>query len=107
MSVKKIKASKIKLSDEKFGEKVYGNFTVEYTVKSSEQSVNIMEKPSEKSRIVKKIGKNDIVGEIQDFGEWVFVYYPNTYPDFTYGYVRKSKLKKKIRHPFENIDLFN
>ena len=107
VNVKEIKAPKIKLSDEKFDEKVYGNFTVEYAVKLSEQSVNIMEKPSEKSRIVKKIGKNDIVGEIQDFGEWVFVYYPNTYPDFTYGYVRKSKLKKNIRHPFENIDLFH
>ena len=107
VNVKEIKAPKIKLSDEKFDEKVYGNFTVEYAVKSSEQSVNIMEKPSEKSRIVKKIGKNDIVGEIQDFGEWVFVYYRNTYPDFTYGYVRKSKLKKNIRHLFENIDLFH
>ena len=107
VNVKEIKAPKIKLSDEKFDEKVYGNFTVEYAVKSSEQSVNIMEKPIEKSRIVKKIGKNDIVGEIQDFGEWIFVYYPNTYPDFTYGYVRKSKLKKNIRHPFENIDLFH
>jgi len=55
---------------------------------------------------LKKLEKNDTVGEIQDFGEWVFVYYRNTYPDFTYGYVRKSELKKNIRHPFENIDLF-
>ena len=68
---------------------------------------NIMENPDINSKIVKKIGKDDSVGEIQDFGEWIFVYYPNTYPDFTYGYVRKSKLKKNIRHPFENIDLFN
>ncbi len=76
-------------------------------MKSPNNSANTMEKPSEKSKIIKKIGQNDIVGEIQDFGEWVFVYYRNTYPDFTYGYVRKSELKKKIRHPFENIDLFH
>ena len=107
VNVKEIKAPKIKLSDEKFDEKVYGNFTVEYAVKSSEQSVNIMEKPDINSKIVKKIRKDDSVGEIQDFGEWVFVYYCNTYPDFTYGYVRKSELKKNIRHPFENIDLFH
>lgn len=107
VNVEKIKAQKIKLSDEKFGEKVYGNFTVEYAVKSPEMSVNIMEKPDVNSKIVKKLEKNDTVGEIQDFGEWVFVYYRNTYPDFTYGYVRKSKLKKNIRHPFENIDLFH
>ena len=42
----------------------------------------------------------------KDFGEWVFVYYYEVYPEFLYGYVRKSELKKNIRHPFENIDLF-
>ena len=107
VDAEEIKTPKIKLSEEKYYTKLDGHFTVGYTVKSTKNSVNIMEKPNEKSRIVKKIGKNDIIGEIQDFGEWVFVYYPNTYPDFTYGYVRKSKLKKNIRHPFENIDLFN
>ena len=107
VNAEEIKTPKVNLSEKKYYTKLNGHFTIGYTVKSPRNSVNIMEKPSEKSRIVKKIGKNDIVGEIQDFGEWVFVYYPNTYPDFTYGYVRKSKLKKNIRHPFENIDLFN
>ena len=107
VDAEEIKTPKMKLSEEKYYTKLDGHFTVGYTVKSTKNSVNIMEKPNEKSRIVKKIGKNDIVGEIQDFGEWVFVYYRNTYPDFTYGYVRKSKLKKNIKHPFENIDLFH
>ena len=107
VDAEEIKTPKMKLSEEKYYTKLDGHFTVGYTVKSTKNSVNIMEKPNEKSRIEKKIGKNDTVGEIQDFGEWVFVYYRNKYPDFTYGYVRKSELKKNIRHPFENIDLFN
>ena len=106
INVEKIKAPKIKLSDEKFGEKVYGNFTIEYAVKSPEKSVNIMEKPDVNSKIVKKLEKNDTVGEIQDFGEWVFVYYYEVYPEFLYGYVHKSELKKKIKSPYEHIGTF-
>ncbi len=107
VNAEEIKTPKVKLSEEKYYIKLDGHFTIGYTVKSQKNSVNIMENPDINSKIVKKIGKDDSVGEIQDFGEWIFVYYPNTYPDFTYGYVRKSKLKKNIRHPFENIDLFN
>ena len=107
VNAEEIKVPKVTLSEEKYDTKLAGHFTVGYTVKSPNGSVNIMEKPDENSKVVKRIGKNDTVGEIQDFGEWVFVYYRNTYPDFTYGYVRKSKLKKNIRHPFENIDLFH
>ena len=107
VNAEEIKVPKVILSEEKYDTKLNGHFTVGYTVKSTKNSVNIMEKPDANSKVVKRIGKNDTVGEIQDFGEWVFVYYRNTYPDFTYGYVRKSELKKNIRHPFENIDLFN
>ena len=107
VNAEEIKAPKVNLSEEKYDTKLNGHFTVGYTVKSPNGSANIMEKPDANSKVVKRIGKNDTVGEIQDFGEWVFVYYRNTYPDFTYGYVRKSELKKNIRHPFENIDLFN
>ena len=66
-----------------------------------------MEKPDINSKIVKKLGKDDTVGEIQDFGEWVFVYYYEVYPEFLYGYVRKSELKKKIKSPYEHIGSFN
>ena len=107
VNAEEIKAPKVNLSEEKYYTKLNGHFTVGYTVKSPNGSANIMEKPDANSKVVKRIGKNDTVGEIQDFGEWVFVYYPNVYPDFSYGYVRKSELKKNIRHPFENIDLFN
>ena len=107
VNAEEIKAPKVNLSEEKYDTKLNGHFTVGYTVKSPNGSANIMEKPDANSKVVKRIGKNDTIGEIQDFGEWVFVYYRNTYPDFTYGYVRKSELKKNIRHPFENIDLFN
>ena len=107
VNAEEIKVPKVTLSEEKYDTKLAGHFTVGYTVKSPNGSANIMEKPDANSKVVKRIGKNDTVGEIQDFGEWVFVYYRNTYPDFTYGYVRKSELKKNIRHPFENIDLFN
>lgn len=107
VNAEEIKVPKVNLSEEKYDTKLNGHFTVGYTVKSPNGSANIMEKPDENSKVVKRIRKNDTVGEIQDFGEWVFVYYPNVYPDFSYGYVRKSELKKNIRHPFENIDLFN
>ena len=107
VNAEEIKVPKVTLSEEKYDTKLAGHFTVGYTVKSPNGSANIMEKPDANSKVVKRIGKNDTVGEIQDFGEWVFVYYRNTYPDFTYGYVRKSELKKNIRHPFENIDLFH
>ena len=106
VNAEEIKAPKVNLSEEKYDTKLNGHFTVGYTVKSPNGSANIMEKPDENSKVVKRIRKNDTVGEIQDFGEWVFVYYPNVYPDFSYGYVRKSELKKTIRDPFENIDLF-
>ena len=106
VNAEEIKAPKVNLSEEKYYTKLNGHFTVGYTVKSPNGSANIMEKPDANSKVVKRIGKNDTVGEIQDFGEWVFVYYPNVYPDFSYGYVRKSELKKTIRDPFENIDLF-
>jgi len=107
VNAEEIKAPKVNLSEEKYDTKLNGHFTVGYTVKSPNGSANIMEKPDANSKVVKRIGKNDTIGEIQDFGEWVFVYYRNKYPDFTYGYVRKSELKKNIRHPFENIDLFH
>ncbi len=107
VNAEEIKAPKVKLSEEKYYTKLDGHFTVGYTVKSPNGSVNIMEKPDVNSKVIKRIGKNDTVGEIQDFGKWVFVYYRNVYPDFSYGYVHKSELKKTIRDPFENIDLFN
>ena len=106
VNAEEIKTPKVKLSDEKFEEKLYANFTVTYTLKSPETSVNIMEKPDINSKVVKKLEKDNIVGEIQDFGEWAFVYYSEAYPDFWYGYVHKSELKKNIRNPYENIGIY-